>query len=450
MKFKLNDLRVIHFCLLICSYYIKLSFNELIIEKQYLNESTLYLKDDPQRSIHLQLNSTNTIIGNAVRSINDNNYLNMFLINMQDKVRNKQVPLNPSNPATNVKISSKVSVFNNKRNLYWVSNNAGLFSHFFQIKYLYATAIKWHRNLVIIPYKTIHLTDLKKNNKSIAINLCDIFVLNDDSKSSQSISCKKSLKISAMKCYPKFRSLQRFSHLKDVCFSGRVWGKSGVIPLHQKLEIMNLHPKLNFQIKYINKFINVINFLNININNISSSISNTSISSICNKNIDINKIFPYFDSNNHSNNNDYNNNNHSNNNNNNIVIHWRRGDQLTTRCTSKWGGLKDHSINCRSVDELIYDIKYFVSFYPIRNYTNILIATNEKNLTILNKLRNNQFIIISDLINSFKICENDKVLSSLDEFIIESQFMLYAKTFISYGISQINDVIEYERKQRVC
>ena len=40
-----------------------------------------------------------------------------------------------------------------------------------------------------------------------------------------------------------------------------------------------------------------------------------------------------------------------------------------------------------------------------------------------------------------------KVLTPTEELLIESLFMMHATLFLGYGISQVNDVVEYERQQ---
>jgi hypothetical protein len=38
-------------------------------------------------------------------------------------------------------------------------------------------------------------------------------------------------------------------------------------------------------------------------------------------------------------------------------------------------------------------------------------------------------------------------LSILDAFIVEVALMLDATTFLSFGVSEVNDLVDYERKQ---
>mmetsp|Transcript_19031 Transcript_19031/g.26014 ORF Transcript_19031/g.26014 Transcript_19031/m.26014 type:complete len:131 (-) Transcript_19031:62-454(-) len=72
----------------------------------------------------------------------------------------------------------------------------------------------------------------------------------------------------------------------------------------------------------------------------------------------------------------------------------------------------------------------------------VFIATNEGSGYVQEILRQNGYYLLKDVI---KPHIDDFQLTSLDEFILEAQFMLKAEVFLSYGISQINDVIEHER-----
>ena len=69
-----------------------------------------------------------------------------------------------------------------------------------------------------------------------------------------------------------------------------------------------------------------------------------------------------------------------------IVFHWRRGDQLNTRC--KGGYDRDKSVNCDIVQEFIHLInKTKHSFNrATRNTVTLYISTNEDNSTILGEL----------------------------------------------------------------
>ena len=101
-------------------------------------------------------------------------------------------------------------------------------------------------------------------------------------------------------------------------------------------------------------------------------------------------------------------------------------------------------MNCGSVYDFMADVDAFFaskSFHRTRPKY-LYVATNEESGHVLEILRQNGYNVLKDLLKPFL---EEFQLSSLDEFILEAQFMLEAEVFLSYGISQINDVIEHER-----
>jgi hypothetical protein len=134
-----------------------------------------------------------------------------------------------------------------------------------------------------------------------------------------------------------------------------------------------------------------------------------------------------------------------------MAVHWRRGDQLATRCLPDWKGYKDQSVNCKSPEAFTKEVKQFVGGYGnvslMYNVSTILVGTNEQNETSLAHLRAEGLTLMSDIIARHFISAGDHPanLTSLEAFIVEAQFMLHAPLLLSFGISQINDVLESER-----
>jgi hypothetical protein len=114
------------------------------------------------------------------------------------------------------------------------------------------------------------------------------------------------------------------------------------------------------------------------------------------------------------------------------AVHWRRGDQLNTRCK----GERDASVNCATNSTALVNL--------VKNQTNdkvIYLATNEKeNSDQAQSLKSSGFKLFSDT--------NINATNSLDVFIFEIHLMLDATTFLAWGISEVNDVIEFERKNK--
>jgi hypothetical protein len=130
------------------------------------------------------------------------------------------------------------------------------------------------------------------------------------------------------------------------------------------------------------------------------------------------------------------------------VVHWRRGDQLFTRCKMQ----TDESINCKDANSLIKQVT------AISNDSVIYVATNEprdsEELKILHKhgfhtfysVASKMSVFYSQPQNSANLSHYHKFeVDSFEMLAIESLLMLDATTFLGWGISEVNDVIEYER-----
>lgn len=115
------------------------------------------------------------------------------------------------------------------------------------------------------------------------------------------------------------------------------------------------------------------------------------------------------------------------------VVHWRRGDQLSSRCLQG----KDNSVNCRSAQELIS---------LVRQYSNdsiVYVATNEADMNSpeMRTLRAEGFQV-------FNTTAVDWEMSSVTAFVVDVRLMLDATTFLGWGVSIINDIVEHERMLR--
>jgi hypothetical protein len=119
-----------------------------------------------------------------------------------------------------------------------------------------AIARNWNRSLVVVPYKSVHTSSEIADNKSI--NLCKIFYFTAGDSSLTSISCDTPPKNSSKHCFLRFQTLSRFDQISNYCYAGKVWGKSGIVPLRQKLEVMNLSPRLVFTNRYRQLFASVV------------------------------------------------------------------------------------------------------------------------------------------------------------------------------------------------
>ena len=114
------------------------------------------------------------------------------------------------------------------------------------------------------------------------------------------------------------------------------------------------------------------------------------------------------------------------------VVHWRRGDQLSSRCRQR----KDQSVNCGDASELIEEIGRLTHDHLV------YIATNEDPRSKDSQtLRQHGYLLFDEQLSSFQH-------GSVGSFLLEVRLMLDATTFLGWGVSIINDVIEHERMLR--
>lgn len=111
------------------------------------------------------------------------------------------------------------------------------------------------------------------------------------------------------------------------------------------------------------------------------------------------------------------------------VVHWRRGDQLSSRCRQR----KDQSVNCGDASVLIEEIGRLTRDHVV------YIATNEDPRSQDSQtLRQHGYLLFDERLSSFQH-------GSVGSFLLEVRLMLDATTFLGWGVSIINDVIEHER-----
>jgi hypothetical protein len=118
------------------------------------------------------------------------------------------------------------------------------------------------------------------------------------------------------------------------------------------------------------------------------------------------------------------------------VVHWRRGDQLISRCQQQM----DLSVNCANATDLIKQVQ---SLLPKDKKSLVFIATNEpQNSKDMRALRAAGFL-------TYISVEGDLYVNAslLQILAIEVELMMQADTFLAWGISEVNDVVEIERRK---
>eukprot|EP01036_Dinobryon_divergens_P022454 gene22454-30711_t len=120
-----------------------------------------------------------------------------------------------------------------------------------------------------------------------------------------------------------------------------------------------------------------------------------------------------------------------------VVYHWRRGDQLSSRCNvSQKEQSLDVSVNCKGVKAFISAANS--TLYSIRspsdNRTFIrYVATNENNRTALDHLRQQGFLLFEDIEERVKQFIE---VNRLNRFLVEVLLMCHADHFFRWGFSE--------------
>lgn len=116
-----------------------------------------------------------------------------------------------------------------------------------------------------------------------------------------------------------------------------------------------------------------------------------------------------------------------------VVVHWRRGDQLETRCKQE----KDQSVNCGTVEQLISSVRSFAVLH-----SSVYVAAG-------GALAQEERVALDAAgFRHLRSLHPSADPSSIAALVFEAQLMLEAPTFLAWGASIVNDVIEHERMLR--
>lgn len=260
------------------------------------------------------------------------------------------------------------------REVIWRSNEAGFYSHFFQMKYMYHVAQLYNRSLVVESFKCVHFPPHEGD-----INFCQIFEL-------PNVRCI-TRGTSRVPCMASYDEVFHADH-PTVCLSMKEFNNPNVVK--EKVAIASSLPRLQVKSSYIKVFERL-----------------KAKAGLKSKE-------------------EY------------TVVHWRRGDQLATRCNTHFNGLYDQSVNCKNATALMQNIR---SHQHVSG-KKIFVATNEDKSTELKALTIGGMIPLPYFL---KEAGNFTMLQSL---IYDTLFMLDATTLLTFGISQVNDIVEQERRER--
>lgn len=129
-----------------------------------------------------------------------------------------------------------------------------------------------------------------------------------------------------------------------------------------------------------------------------------------------------------------------------ITVHWRRGDQLRTRCTTTYSWGTEKSLNCASADDFITAIKGNISANDHYQNLPIYIATNEENRSSLLALRQQGWKLYDDIATD----PDESAFyrqSRAFRFVAEFQLSCQAYIFVSWGVSSMHKWIHSCRSQ---
>jgi hypothetical protein len=269
---------------------------------------------------------------------------------------------------------------NDAHQLYWVPNNAGLFSHFLQLKIVNKLATELERDLVVAPTHSPHYGNM-------TIDMCSIFEF------PSSISCAAIP--GEVPCTKNVRDLTAKKTSTRVCYSGTITFGAQVRGRHFIIRAVDLPLRLRFSATH-------------------REIADQFFQALVQHAKLEDRKFTL------------------------TVVHWRRGDQLQGRCENKI----DASVNCANATALVQKVQASGDVGDV-----IYIATNEpQDSAEMTHLRSKGFVTLTDVL----AVGNSAALRQMDAFQVlaaEVSLMLRAETFLGWGISEINDVVEYERRQ---
>lgn len=128
-----------------------------------------------------------------------------------------------------------------------------------------------------------------------------------------------------------------------------------------------------------------------------------------------------------------------------MAVHWRRGDQLTSRCTGSIQGQHDQSVNCGSGEDFIKAVE---SERSSHNYTHassvpVLVASNEAQEATLLSLHSAGYLTSANITTALAPYVQ---LSLVDMFVLEVVLMCQATHFHYWGLSGVNSIVEDCRK----
>lgn len=255
--------------------------------------------------------------------------------------------------------------------LYWNTNQAGVFSQYLQLKAVYHHCTTRNKQLVVVPSQSYHYP-------KETLNLCNLFNLPIEIVCAEipaNFSCENNFFLAVA------------NQLEDTCYEGKVF--FGSLPKGSGVMYMIRAVELPLQLLFNDMYVSIFE----NFRNAISRYSQINFT----------------------------------------VVHWRRGDQFTSRCKNG----KDQSVNCDDAEDLLHKVRHHT------NSSTIYVATNEpQNSDAMVLLRKKGFLTYHSLAS---LMPHAYQSDSLAQLAVDVQLMLDAHTYLAWGVSEVHDVVEYER-----
>jgi hypothetical protein len=288
-------------------------------------------------------------------------------------------------------------------NLFFLSTPEGLASHYYQLKSLWVIVKSWpiNRGIIDTPFASAHYGDK-------LVSVCDIFVLPPEIQ----CSCSSMKHIGSLQtfCPILFTRKGRSANEKeygllsntsrtttdiDLEKEGCLAGSMGAIGGTKYANIsrsnpMNFSMPVQFQPEFLYLAETVKRLLNISTK-------------------------PY------------------------VTAHWRRGDQLTTRCTAT-NHQHDGSVNCQSVGRFIHAVhaKHIHQQRVAGHSSAVYIATNEQNVTQLEALHRMGYLTAA---NITAVLQPYTELAMIELFVLELILMCQSEAAWLWGLSTVQSLV---------
>ena len=129
------------------------------------------------------------------------------------------------------------------------------------------------------------------------------------------------------------------------------------------------------------------------------------------------------------------------------AFHWRRGDQLRTRCVSG----EDTSVNCSPVDDFIDKVNATTVMIRtdlhIEKPLHVYIATNEEDPSVLQQLTESGFYHSGQIVGLFQLI--NKTVDPLELYLLDTMVLCFSNYLYMQGRTTVQALIEDCRERKM-